>query len=78
MIYELEKAYKENTPSDEQGDCIEIFFCPSEFWEQFGIDELDGSDEESNRMINLFLGSLGPDVPPHIRKMLIDWRDHGF
>ena len=79
MIYELEATYEEGKPSDEQTACIETFFDSSnEFWKASGLTTDTGSDEETQAMINFFLGALAGDIPEPILKMVTDWKDEGF
>lgn len=78
MLNELIESYVKDLPSDHQNACIEAFFeNNNSFWEQVGITN-DGSDDDSDRMINYVLNNLRTELPTHIVKMLEDWKETGF
>jgi hypothetical protein len=79
MIHQLESVYEEGKPSDEQTKCIETFFNETdEFWQASELQLGEGSDEETQKMIEYFFCTIGGDAPQHIRKMITDWQEEGF
>ena len=78
MLHVLEQVYEEGKPFDEQTACIEEFFGNDAFWKnQFDFED-DGSDENTEKMIDLVLNNLSADIPKHLIDMLNFWKVEGF
>lgn len=78
MIHILERKYVQDKPACEQTACIEEFFGNDQFWEdQFDFYD-DGSDENTEKMIDMFLANLSADMPEHLIEMLNSWKTEGF
>lgn len=67
--YALEEAFQEGVSYDEQAECMELMFDPTD-------EELTGTDEETQEMIKMYLREHS--LAPHIVSMLRSWLEDGF
>ena len=81
MIHELEQAFIEGIPSDQQRGCIAaVFENNNDLWIELGVLEgpQDGSDQETKAMIEYLLFSGRFELSERIKAMLNDWLTDGF
>ena len=80
MIEKLEDAFVHGLDSDEQTECIDVAFDIETLRDiGYSVDCLDGSDEESNDIIEFWISLCRENgAEQHIINMLEDWKENGF
>lgn len=77
--YDLAEVYVDTLPADQQGECIDLFCHPCS-WEDPVIKEgLDHGDVAQFEVaLDYALANWDFSQLPHIRNMLILWKEEGF